>query len=108
MLTTHTKALIFEGTEHHQDPSPRNLQIPRRVCPPLGSPGVQKQLCDGAGQTDSPPVGVNPLTAGRKGTVPASTLPPTEEPNSEDPRHVNESDYKLFNTERGAETLFRF
>lgn len=69
---------------------------------------MQKQLCNGAGQTDSLPVGVDPLTAGRKGTVPASTPPPTEEPNSEDARHVNESNYKLFKTERGAETLFRF
>jgi len=40
--------------------------------------------------------------------VPAETLPPTEDTDSEDPHHVNESNYKLFNKERGAETLFRF
>lgn len=44
----------------------------------------------------------------RKGTVPPDTLPPAEDTNSEDPHHVNESNYKLFNKERGAETLFRF
>lgn len=84
------------------------LEITCRLCPLLGTPGVQKQLCYRARQADSPHVGVNLLTAGRQGTVPANTLPPTEDTNSEDPHHVNESNYKLFNKERGAETLFRF
>lgn len=104
MLTTYTKALIFKGTEHHQDPRPSMvLEITSRLCPPLGTPGVHKQLCYRARQTASPHFGVNLLTAGRKGTVPA-----TEDTNSEDLHHVNESNYKLFNKERGAETLFRF
>lgn len=109
MLTTYTKALIFKGTEHHQDPRPSMvLEITSRLCPPLGTPGVHQQLCYGARQADSPRFGVNLLTAGRKGTVPANTLSPTEDTNSEDLHHVNESNYKLFNKERGAETLFRF
>ena len=84
------------------------LEITCRLCPPLRTPGVHKQLCYRARQAASLHFGVNLLTASRRGTVPANTLPPAEDTNSEDPHHVNESNYKLFNKERGAETLFRF
>lgn len=54
----------------------------------------------------SPHFGVNLQSAGRMGTVSATNY--TEGTNSKEPHHVNESNYKLFNKERGAETFSRF
>lgn len=85
MLTIYTKALIFKCTEHH-----RGLEITCRLRLPLGTPWMHQQLCYRAREVDSPHFGVNLLNASRKGTVPANTLPPTEDANSEDPHHMNE------------------